>query len=476
MKKTFSVLALILFCNNLFAQYMLLDLKQNDCVSCRSNLFFLNKLSSEIPVFAIFSERQRADSFDLEYKFTLNDFGIKCIFNDNLYQKLHKQNEISNWYIFDQNEKIVLEGGLKTINETEIMDFIHNNTLLLPTTKHANYNFTENKVVFINIDLDKIQVWQKSNPNEVINISPSNFDYQFIQTSLKGIDSIGFAEKGEYINKHSKGFRPGFKWFGINTKGEIYALLEYLQTHVQNDTITFNIHSCIVMYDSLVQIKQVYPFNLDSVQNYDNYSARFTLKNDNSFIAITHEKLNWFDTQLEANPEKIIKFITEFTLDTIDRTAKPIKMYSVDLPLIYRKKYFENFLSPELCSFPYITFTYSNKIIDLNTLKTINVIDTLTYNANVDLIGTDLGKEKYKVLSLKYIPKTRELLVVYRIRKNIYIKGFKDFEETRQACIGEILNGNTVHNCFIDPYSEQIYFNFENEAAAIVLPLMLYGF
>lgn len=478
-KKLILSFIAIVISNISIAQYIILDLKLNDCVSCRSNLFVLKEVSKKVPVFAVFSEQQKNELDDLEYKFTLSALGINYIFNNDFYNKFHKSSEGSNWYYINQNGKVAGEGDLKQIDSTLFVELINKTLLLLPKSNTSNYLFTQDKILIIRQDLDKLQILSKDNLTQIINISAKNFDYNYIAKSLSGDDSTVFIEEGISLNKKVKGFRPGYRWFDINSKNELYGMLEYLQTYIINkDSVSYNIHTALVVLNDTGKIKYAYPLKFLKEKKIDNYSNYFFLKNNHSIIAITHNPRSWFENELKINQNKKIEFISVYTIDSSNHVIEPTASYSFDLPRIYREKYFENYLSPEVSSYPYISFRYANQLYNLETLKSCFIIDTAEYNRHINFTNKEIGNEKYTVLTLKLIPKTNEVLIVYRLEDNLYLKRFLDLKEINTIKIGNaktLLRGNNVDDCFIDPYTNQIYFTFEKETNCITLPLALYN-
>lgn len=470
-----SVFLFLGFSQNVYSQCILLDMKLHDCVSCRQNLSLFNQLSTKIPVFAFFKLNMKGDSLDLDYKLSLNNHSIKYIFNDKVYQKYHETEAFSTWLLLDQNGKIVYKGNLKELTQSHITDSISKIVELLPSNL-CNYDFNKENIYIFDSDINTIKILKKNDLRSIQNLRPREFDFNTLSISLRGKDSASFIERGFIVNTKAKaGFKPSFKSFDINPSGECFAMLQYIQPFKESDTFRYNLHNCLIKYNTLGAVEKVIPINFDSVVKYDNYFSQFTFESDSTFLTFTHDQRKWFRKQVLTDSLKPINFITKFILDLKDGTFKPSSLYDVDLPVIYRKKYFENYLSSELCTFPYIGFRYANEIHNLNSGKRCNVIDKSVYESKVDMRSTELGEEKYTLLCLNSTIDVKGLYVVYRLDSLIYLKHLDESLNTiGYVCIGSLLENHSIHDCYIDPYSSQIYFTFDGGANALSLPISLY--
>lgn len=473
MKTIFSFfLVLLTMAISAKAQCLVLDIKLNDCPSCRNNLSIMKGLTDKFPIYATFQERLRADSADLDYKLSLSDYGVQYIFDDTLYKQFHNSESTSYWYFLDKNAKVVRSGDLKQFDSA--LATIVKTVDAIPPCAHCQFDFTEERVYSLDMDLDKITVRTKSDFKVIHSLRSRDFDFSSIARKLTGSDSTLFAKVGIMFNTKGNGFKPSYTWFDISEGNQLYVMMQYLHP-IMRDSLSVEIRQCIVLFDDDGQQKDVFFINRDSVNKYDNYTGRFVLHDENKFVTFTHAINNWFDELLAEDPTGKIEFINSFELAKGKRYYSPYKQYNVDLPTVYKQKYFENYLSPELCSYPYISFRYANTLHNLKSLKNTAIIDSVLYKQSVDVGSKELGKEQFSVLAVSSVGDV--VFVVYKLGVNTYIQSYNEqLNFKRKVNLGDVIKGRATDDCFIDPFSKQIYFTFNGDVNTVILPMSLYGF
>lgn len=431
-------------------------------------------LTNKIPVYAFFPERMKEDSADLDYKLSLTDFGVQYLFSDKLYKQYHTNSNTSIWYLLDRNGKVSATGDLKTFDGDTVLSKVDDVVAVLPPCPSCQLDFTENNMYLLDIDLNKIQVWPKQASKATVSLRSRDLDFNTILSKLHGSDSTLFADVGILYNTNGMGFRSGYVWMDIAPNGDLLAMVEYLHPFTKEDSVYLDIRQCVIVHDSNGLQKDVLFMDQDSVLKYNNYASRFVVNEDGSFLTFTHDAHNWFRSQIKKNSVAKIPFITTFSLNKNKGYYTPIGKYDIDLPDVYKKKYFENYLSSELCSYPFVAFRYGNELHDMTTLKRSQIIEDVVYKASVDMNSDVLGEEKYTALALSVVKDN--VVVVYRLGKDIYMNYYTtDLELIKTVTVGNPLRGHLTDDCFIDPYAEQVYFTFDGDANSLSLPLHLFN-
>ena len=330
------------------------------------------------------------------------------------------------------------------------------------------------KIFEFSHDLNKLSIIDKQNLDVITTIRSRDFDFNFLQRSLKGTDSINFVKAGGLLNVKSKGgFKPKFAYFDVTSNNKIYLMLEYIQPFIRNDTISYDIRKAVCKYSLNGELEDVFIVNAESEAVHDNLYSIITLIDDYSFVTVTHDPKNWFDAQLKKTPNKKIEFVTKYTIDTNVKEVAPVNFYSYDLPEVYKKKYYENYLSSELTAYPFISFIYSDEVFNLDDGCKCNILDSDIYWKNVDTTSRRMGAEKYTVLGLQTMGKGRSV-VFYSIDNTVYFNTYSKCSLEKRCTIGELYKNDVVRMCYADVFSKQILFRFEKNKA-ISIPFEVYG-
>ena len=455
------------------AQSIVLNIVPGECVSCRAYLSQMAKFHSYLPIMAIFKDHLRADSAEIEYLAGIQDLRLRYVFNNQMYDKYvatANPGSTSNWFLYDQHGSLVSKGNLKSLQPDSIRTQIETLLQKLPVTNRAHLYFSDKYLSVFDSRLSRIDLYDKTDYRPVKKFRSSEFDFNELVKNLSTSDSLAFVQKGFRLT-NGLGFKPRYSWAYLTPNENLIGMFEYIQPTIIRDSFHYEIRKAVAHFTIDSDTPKIYPVNFASEDTLDNYAARFVYAGDNRFLTFTHGI--WFDNLLKKDPHQSISYITLYELDPADKSYRPIRQYQDDLPEIYRTKYFENELSPELSSYPYVLTRFGNEIRDIENGRSAAIIDTVDYHRYLVAYKSQKGKEYLTVLSSS-VRKDGQVFIAYRLEQDAYVNIYDpELKLLERVYIGGLLKDNPVDEFFIDSDASQVYFSFQTETYMIAMPFSL---
>lgn len=473
--KVLFVLLDIFFCNVIFGQCILLDMKLNECSSCYNSLQYLNSSKIRIPVFTIFAERMIEDSSDIDYKLKLSMFNIKAVYSDELHKRFFNETNSSTAIFVDENGEILSNRVLKTIDRKFVEDTLQKYQYK-SFDKACKYSYFNNIYYKFNFHTGNLKMYIRN--SGIINneIKSSAISFDLLQEKLTKRDEFYFKQVGNRLNKKSS-FSPQYFWMDNDEWGNAYLSFTYL--NVADDTPKFVMgeKQCIAKFNKEGQLVDMYPIEEkvegSNVEN-DLFSNRFIIKDSLSIISFTHNPDNWFDEILKLKPDSTpLRFISEYKIK--DGRYYFDKSYSVDLPYIHRIKYFDNYLTPEFSSYPVFCVQFGNELWNVENGVKINLINETEYKNSIKVGKDDLGKEDMRTYQTFADKNNKTIYAIYKWKENYYLNKYNwDLVIQKTTILNSILHLDVLASVDFDGTSRMVYFNDKGLERSIGLPLDLF--
>ena len=348
------------------AQCVLLKVDFNDCALCTASSAVFIPSRTGLPVYVVYPNSSRADSADLDYagKFSRNH--IQMLFNDYWNEKLNCTHGLSCVFGLNRYGDIVYTSSLKTLVQAEVDTFLARNKAEPPIGEIYN-----GALQYSHNNLGVIKILNTANGEVVKTIRTSELDLQLLANKMAKNEKRCFEKYGAIINKEITPFLAKFIEIRLDKKGDLYVLLSY---HNTPDSISVNItdESCILHYDAKGNYKDVYL--IEKQKRFFIKCSGFLPVSDDTLCLITEDRAK----------------ATDRTANFLSRFVKKDGRYTfagyipLPLPYIYRYKYGVNYLTAGNSYSPLVVTTFSNTIYNINSRKTVCIIDSATYMAGID--------------------------------------------------------------------------------------------
>lgn len=385
MKKILLLSLSLLFFLQSIAQYLQVNIKLNECVSCYSSLTFLNPTKTGIPVFAVFKESYQEDSAAIEYKLKLRMFNIPTIYSTKMYKNVFDSTSSVSFY--DRNGQLCWQKPLKTIKSSFADTLRSQPNLYWEGLGHGCF-WNNDYLYKFSYDLGILKAYDRSNKRILFEIIPSKTLLDSVVVKMTKQQKYYFQQVKTLLNEKSN-IAPSYQWFQIDNQGNLF--LGYKCLTVSYDSISKNISDkdiySLVKFSAsgqLILVTPVEEYNPKMNPNLSLYMCVFKVIDSDNFISVTHDWKNWVYEILEKKPDSTpIYTVTQFS--TRDRKYYPAKYIPVDIPYANRKKYFDNHLSVVYCNYPLISFGFGNNLYNAENTATTTIVDDEQYRQSVSL-------------------------------------------------------------------------------------------
>lgn len=424
MKKLFLILILF-HCNPSFSQCALIDIKLTECVSCYQNLAYLDTHYASIPVFAVFGKSSEEDSADIDYKLKLARYGITSIYNDELHSKLSKIDNTSAITLVDVNGDWVWTKPIKEMTKPFIKDSLD---IKSPNASFDNdYAYKEHggyRYKF-NYNTGVLKVTDRKTNQKKFEIKPSGFDYNNLEKNLTDEERFYFKQVNNEINKESN-ITPVYTWFNVDDDENIYLIFRYSNITMQGkENATVIDKYCVTKYDKNGKLLTINPIQEQvkgSNRNFNVYTGRFCLVDSGTILCFAHDYKYWFDDIIKLKPDSIIYFANEYKLQ--NGRYYHTRSYPIDLPFIHRTKYFENYLSEELSSYPVIGVQFGNDLYNVENGAVTHLVNDEEYRKSIRVKKEVDGNEQLFVYGVLADKERKNVFVIFKWGSSVYVNHY----------------------------------------------------
>ncbi len=368
---TLFFVAILIFTNQSLAQCFVLKANMRDCALCVVGISSFNPVKTGLPAFAIFNESNREDSADIEYAGKFSERGIKLLFNDNWNDKLNCDNSLSCVFGLNKEGKAVYKSSLKSIDSAQLSTFLSNNA-----AEKSAHSKQRDSFLYTNNDFGTIKILNAVDKQLINTISFADFDLQLLANKMHGVEKQRFEKYGTIINKRTSALLGKFQNFRVDNMGNLYVKILF---HNTMDSLTANItdEHAIAHYDARGNYKDVYLIEVPETVSFHDYD--FLQANEDTLYALTYDRTKHREPE---KPMSEINFIGRYVKNSGNYRFSGFVQFK--MPYIYQLKFGYSYLGSGISTYPLFVSKFSNSVYNIETNKSVLIIDSAQYIAGID--------------------------------------------------------------------------------------------
>lgn len=410
-----KVVFFLIFFSNLatsYGQSVVLNINTADCSSCYKNITLLDDTRIGLPIFVVFKKVDREDSIDLDNRFSYSKMNMEMLFNDSIYKLTKLKGNVTSVNYFNTEGKLSWSKNLSDLSAKIVQDSI----ISMPNLDALDdvfRKYVKDKEYVFNNKVGNFKVYNKQH-KLIFKIASREVDFELLKSKLpKNVKPL--LDSAMDINKNSKVFTPSFTWYEVDKNGNIYLLYKYAK-YRDNKFDALGYGFCIYKISEDLKQTDIYPINFPADRII--YENMFMLDKDNNILILLTTREGMDKMEKSVNNKFVSKFKfsgTDFNFD---------KYYALDLPYIYEKKYFENFLSINYSVYPFVAFYYDNQIYNIEKGIKKSIIEDNTYKENIDIANTNITNEIFSLKNVGVV--NNKFIVIYRLKNDYFINAYDE--------------------------------------------------
>ncbi len=451
------------------AQTILIRFNNQECATCYNALKYFN-VKRNLPVFAVFPEKQQKDTAALEYKYNFSKSGISAVFSDPMYNRLSGNSKTTTVHVLNEAGVETHRWDLKTMNPDSLA------TIAGLPDFDAGYNpvqYTHDRIYKFNRGLGKLDVYSRQTNGVLFSISSASFPFEQLISRLPKERMEAFKEvEGIKLNRNSS-MNASYTWFEADSTG-ISMLFHYWNAWLVGDTSARLVdEACMVRFDLNGTHPVLYPVvHPDTL--YENLMFMFNAAPDSQYVFCLFRRGHSYKDLVKETPAIRIFPIANYRIRNGHLSLA--KTYDfIELPEIHRRKYSENQYGLPIAHYPYLVTPVNNVIYNLETRKQLRIIDDNLYKSLMDWDSDEIDQDssRFAIYGASVSPFDKSITILYRVGNQYRISRYNTDLVLQKSVIISPTGLGYLHNLEINYYGRQIFLKNYEQQRYCALPLEL---